>query len=88
VQRPDDPQHYTPEYRAARLDLIRRARQGDGEARRLLGLSWLDMAMKAAAGLCGKRAARVAKRLLRDVPHSLLEEYAHDRAAREEPSCE
>jgi len=45
----DDPPHYTPEYRAARLDLIRRARQGDAEARRQLELSWLGMAMKAAA---------------------------------------
>jgi hypothetical protein len=80
VRRPDDPPHYTEEYQAARLDLIRRARQGDPEAIRQRRQEWLDLALRAAAGAYGERAARVARQALRDVPPAILEQHAREQA--------
>ena len=70
-----NPPARSAEDREARLDLMRRHRQGDPEARRQVLLEWLDMVLRLAA--CPrKRVARVAQKLLREVPQPVLEEHA------------
>src|SRR5262245_37642310 len=78
MPRVDDSQQAPADDPAARLDLFRRLREGDPEARRQVEWEWLGTVLRLAS--CPrKRVARAAQKLLRGVPRAAIEQHLRER---------